>query len=34
LEKFSNSFKIDVLEKKANVPKIKEIMGNYGFLFP
>lgn len=34
LEKFSNSFKIDVLEKKANVPKIKEIMGDYGFLFP
>ena len=34
LEKFSNSFKIDVLEKKANVPKIKEIMGKYGFLFP
>jgi len=34
LQCFSSRFKIDVLEKKANVPKIKEIMGNYGFLFP
>lgn len=33
LEIFSTRFKIDVLEKKANVPKIKEIMGLYGFYF-
>ena len=34
LENFSARFKLDILEKKANVPKIKEIMANYGFLFP
>jgi 5'-3' exonuclease len=34
LENFSNRFKMDILEKKANVPKIKEIMTIYGFLFP
>ena len=34
LENFSGRFKIDVLEKKVNILKIKEIMGNYGFLFP
>ena len=34
LERFSNSFKVDILEKRANIVKIKEIMVNYGFLFP
>jgi len=34
LEHFSNSFKVDILEKRANILKIKEIMMNYGFLFP
>jgi len=34
LEEFSGRFKLDVLEKRANIVKIKEIMGNYGFLFP
>jgi len=34
LDSFSQSFNIDVLEKKANVDKIKEIMIVYGFLFP
>jgi len=34
LETYSQSFRIDVLEKKANVHKIKEIMAVYGFLFP
>jgi len=34
LEEFSGRFKMDVLEKRANIVKIKEIMGNYGFLFP
>lgn len=34
LENFSARFKLDILEKKANVPRIKEIMCNYGFLFP
>ena len=34
LEKFLNLYKKDVLEKKANIRKIKEIMKVYGFLFP
>lgn len=34
LENFSKRFKMDILEKKANIPKIKEIMTVYGFLFP
>ena len=34
LQEFSGRFKIDILEKRANIVKIKEIMGNYGFLFP
>lgn len=34
LEEFSGRFKMDILEKRANIVKIKEIMGNYGFLFP
>jgi hypothetical protein len=33
LDKFSESFKVDVLEKKANIEKIKNIMENYGFIF-
>ena len=34
LEEFSGRFKMDILEKRANIVKIKEIMGHYGFLFP
>jgi len=33
LEKYSNLYKIDVLEKRPNIGKIKEIMKPYGFLF-
>lgn len=33
LEHFYESFKKDLLEKKANIQKIKEIMTNYGFVF-
>jgi hypothetical protein len=31
---FSCQFNIDILEKKTNIDKIKEIMIVYGFLFP
>jgi 5'-3' exonuclease len=34
LDKFINCFKTDVLEKRMSISKIKEIMVNYGFLFP
>lgn len=33
LEEFVERFKIEVLEKAPNIANIKEIMGNYGFLF-
>jgi 5'-3' exonuclease len=34
LDEFTQRFKNDILEKHTNIVKIKEIMGNYGFLFP
>lgn len=33
LEHFVENFKSDVLNKSPNIPKIKEIMVNYGFIF-
>ena len=34
LENVNMKLREDVLEKRVSIPKIKEIMGEYGFLFP